>query len=233
MWQGGGHDIPQSLSDLCDPGTLALVVYDMQVGVLDQLPDSEAVVGKVLEVLEAARAGGYPVFFLRHMFLPNRLKGVFGLRMAMAWQRVSSPEQLTEFLLRDSPEFALAPAMRPRADEAVLDKTTMSAFEGTPLASALRDLGIKAFAIVGVALEVGIEPTVRHATDLGLIPVVISDACGGRDKEAMDRALADFVFEGSSLITDVATVVQLLRASPSGWSRSHVGQPQLRERRSH
>lgn len=216
MERSGDHDIPQSLEDVCDPRTLALVVYDMQVGVLDQLPDAKAIVASVGEVLEAARAGGYPIFFLRHMFLPNRLKGVFGLRMAMAWQRVGSPDQLQEFLLRDSPEFALAPAMRPRADEAVLDKTTMSAFEGTPLASALRDLGIKAFAIVGVALEVGIEPTVRHATDLGLIPVVISDACGGRDREAMDRALADLAFEGSSLITDVATVAPMLRGSARG-----------------
>jgi nicotinamidase-related amidase len=146
------------------------------------------------------------------MFLPNRLKGTFGLRMAMAWPGVESPAHLQEFLLRDSPEFDLAPEMSPRADEAILDKTTMSAFEGTPLASALRDLGMTAFAIVGVALEVGIEPTVRHATDLGLIPVVVSDACGGRDRPAMDRALAGFAFEGSSVITDVATITPLLRA---------------------
>jgi nicotinamidase-related amidase len=45
----------------------------------------------------------------------------------------------------------------------------------------VRDLGVTAFAIVGVALEVGIEPAVRHATDLGLISVVVADACGGRD----------------------------------------------------
>ena len=127
-----GRHIPRSLDDLCDPSTLALVVYDMQVGVLGQLPDADAIVARVVEVLQAARAGGYPIFFLRHMFLPNRLKGMFGLRMAMAWQRVDSPAQLQEFLLRDSPEFALVPEMRPRADEAILDKTTMSAFEGTP-----------------------------------------------------------------------------------------------------
>jgi nicotinamidase-related amidase len=144
------------------------------------------------------------------MFLPNRLKGVFGLRMAMAWQQVDSPTELNEFLLRDSPEFALVPEMSPRADEAILDKTTMSAFEGTPLGSALRDLGMTAFAIVGVALEVGIEPTVRHALDLGLIPVVVSDACGGRDRPAMDRALEAFAFEGSSLITDVTAITSLL-----------------------
>jgi biuret amidohydrolase len=93
------------------PRRLALVVYDMQVGVLAQLADGEAIVAGVVEVLETARAGGYRLFFLRHMFLPNRLKGIFGLRMAMAWQRASSPAQLEEFLLRDSPEFPLVPEM--------------------------------------------------------------------------------------------------------------------------
>ena len=47
-------------------------------------------------------------------------------------------------------------------DEAILDKITMSAFEGTPLSIALRDCGLIAFAIAGVAVEIGIEPTVRH-----------------------------------------------------------------------
>lgn len=211
MEHGPTRDGRESLSDLCHPEKLALVVYDMQVGVLRQLPDADTNVARVTEVLEAARAGGYPVFFLRHMFLPNRLKGKFALRMAMGWQGADSPAQLEEFLLRDSPEFALVGEMSPRADEVIFDKTTMSAFEGTPLASVLRDLGLIAFAIVGVALEVGIEPTVRHATDLGLIPVVVSDACGGRDGEAMDRALAGFAFEGSSVITDTATIAPLLR----------------------
>jgi biuret amidohydrolase len=39
----------------------------------------------------------------------------------------------------------------------------MSAFAGTPLAMALRDLGIGSFAIAGVALEIGIAPTIWHA----------------------------------------------------------------------
>ena len=32
--------------------------------------------------------------------------------------------------------------------------------------------------IVGAVLEIGIEPTARHAADLGLLPVVVTDACG-------------------------------------------------------
>ena len=47
--------------------------------------------------------------------------------------------------------------------EQLFDAITMSAFVGTPLDIALRDCGMVAVAIVGVALEVGIESTVRLA----------------------------------------------------------------------
>lgn len=67
------------------------------------------------------------------------------------------------------------------SSEAIFDKITMSAFESTPLDIALRDCGIL---IVGVATEIGIEPTVRHAADLGCIPVVVTDACGAGNGQA-------------------------------------------------
>ena len=76
----------------------------------------------------------------------------------------------------------------------MIDKFAMSAFEGTPLAFALRDCGLTNVIICGVALEIGIEPTVRHATDLGFVPVVLTDACGAGDAEAGQRALATMRF---------------------------------------
>jgi biuret amidohydrolase len=69
-----GEDIPRTLEEACDPATMAVIVYDMQVGVLRQLPDGGAeAVQRVSRVLAAARGGGYPVFFTRHMSLPVRL----------------------------------------------------------------------------------------------------------------------------------------------------------------
>ena len=109
------------------------------------------------------------------------------------------------------------PPLRPRAeteklwrhvaaDEAVFDKITMSAFEGTPLDIALRDCGIAAFAIVGIAMEIGIEPTVRHGADLGYIPVVIKDACGFGRADAAARSIASLEFAGDALLTTVEEV---------------------------
>ncbi|MGY1977801.1 cysteine hydrolase family protein [Nocardia gipuzkoensis] len=210
MRQGNGLDIPEGLADVCAPDRMAVIVYDMQVGVLSQLPDGKEIVERVVRVVDAARSGGYPVVFLRHFFLPQRLSGAFALRMAMNWQQVDSVAEVRFILQRDTPAFELVPELRPRADEVVFDKTSMSAFEGTPLASMLRDLRIGAYAIAGVALEIGIAPTVAHSTDLGFIPVVISDAVGGRDEAAMARAYDDFAFQGHTLVTDIASITPLL-----------------------
>lgn len=212
-----GLDIPQTLGDACNPATMAVIVYDMQAGVLGQLPDGGAgAVERVSRVLTAARAGGYPVFFTRHMSLPARLMGTAQLRTAMAWQHVDEPEKVESWFLRESPGFQIVPELSPRGDEAVFDKLAMSAFYGTPLEMALRDLGIRAFAIAGVALEIGIAPTISHAVDLGFIPVVVTDACGGRDQPAMQRVLEDLRFSGDALLTDVAEITSLLAAPPLG-----------------
>jgi nicotinamidase-related amidase len=165
-------------------------------------------------VLIAARAGGYPVFFTRHMSLPVRLMGTAQLRTAMAWQHVDSPEKVQSWFLRDAPGAEIVADLAPREDEAVFDKLAMSAFAGTPMEMALRDLGVRSVAIVGVALEIGIAPTVLHAVDLGFIPVVVTDACGGRDHAAMDRVLDGFRFSGDALLTDIQTIAPLLTGPP-------------------
>src|SRR5262249_28008091 len=197
-----GLDIPQTLEEVCDPQRLALVVYDMQVGILRQIKNPEAMVAKVSRVLEAARGAGVRTFFMRHMSLPRELMGAFSYRMAMAWQRADDPEKVSPWFLRDSPGFAITPELAPRPSEAIFDKLTMCALEGTPLAIALRDCGITAMALVGVAMEIGIEPTARHAADLGIIPVIVEDACGSGHAEAAQRSVESLKFAGDAVFTD-------------------------------
>lgn len=216
MRERSGLEIPETLEDACDPATMAVIVYDMQAGVLRQLPDGgAAAVERVSRILTAARGGGFPVFFTRHMSLPVRLMGTMQLRTAMAWQNIDDPAKVESWFLPGTTGFEIVPELAPRADEAVFDKLAMSAFAGTPLEMALRDLGIRAFAVAGVALEIGIAPTVFHAVDLGLIPVVVTDGCDGRDRPAMRRVLDDLRFSGDALLTDIATITPLLAAPPA------------------
>lgn len=221
MQRAFGLNIRQALEDVCDPTSLALIVYDMQVGIVSQIENGRQITDRVLQVLEAARKAGIRVFFTRHMSLPRNLMGAFQFRTAMAWQRVKSAEEVKPWFLRDSPGFHLVPEMSPQPSEAILDKITMSAFEGTPLDLALRDCGISAFAIAGIAMEIGIEPTVRHGADLGFIPVVIKDACGYGHRDAAERSIASLEFAGDALLTSVdALCAQLERRLPlaTPWS---------------
>jgi len=87
----------------------------------------------------------------------------------------------------------------------------MSAFEGTPLAFALLDSNITGIAVVGIALEIGIEPTVRHATDLGFIPMVLTDGCGAGHADAGLRALDTMRFVGEAILSDVGAFANRLR----------------------
>lgn len=216
MQRAFGLHIRQTLEDVCDPTSLALIIYDMQVGIVSQVENGPQITDRVVRVLQAARRAGIRVFFTRHMSLPRDLMGAFQFRTAMAWQRVNTPDEIKPWFLRDSPGFQLIPEMKPQANEAIFDKITMSAFEGTPLDIALRDCSIGAFAIAGIALEIGIEPTVRHGADLGYIPVIIKDACGFGHREAAERSFASLEFAGDSLLVSVETFcAQLEDQQPS------------------
>jgi nicotinamidase-related amidase len=143
-------------------------------------------------------------YFTRHVTLPVELMGVAQLRMWRAWQRVDRLEDVRSPFPPDAPPTQIVPALAPNDKEAVLDKLAFSAFVGTPLALTLRSVRVEALAIVGVATEIGIEPTARHAGDLGFIPVVVTDACAAGSAEAGARAMETLRFLGEAFLTDVA-----------------------------
>ena len=84
MERAYGPSIPRTLEEVCHPRHMALLVYDMQVGIVNQLPHGPEITARVAGVLAAAREGGFPVFFSRHMSLPKELMGLFQTRQAMA-----------------------------------------------------------------------------------------------------------------------------------------------------
>ncbi len=202
--------IPQTLAELANRRDMALVVYDMQAGIVSQIKNGGEITAKMARLLGAARGAGIRTFFTRPLSLPKELMGTFQYRMAMAWQRTDDPAKVQPWFLRDSPSFAIVPELAPRASEAIFDKLAMSAFEGTPLNFALRDCGIKAIAIAGIAMEIGIEPTVRHAADLGFVPIVVADACGCGHDEAAQRSIAAMQFTGDAILTNLDTIIRLL-----------------------
>jgi biuret amidohydrolase len=205
-----GIKIPGSLEELVTPQNTAIIVYDMQVGIVPQIKNGAEITQNVSRILAAARAAGVRTFFTRHLSLPKELMGAFQCRTAMAWQRADSMEKVRPMFLRESPAFRIVPELQPLPSEGIVDKIAMSSFEGTYLDMALRDCGIRSFIICGIALEIGIDPTCRQGADLGFWPILVHDACGFGSEEAANHSLASLKHMGDTTVTDVETVCGLL-----------------------
>ncbi|MFZ0746719.1 MAG: cysteine hydrolase [Terracidiphilus sp.] len=206
-----GISIPEHLGEIIDPDRCGLIIYDMQVGIVPQVPDSPQVTENCARLLASAREANMRVFYTRHTFLPNHAAGTGQLRRAMIWQRKDDPAQISPLMLRESVSWQIVPELAPQTDDVVIDKITMSAFEGTFLNLAFRDAQLKAFIIAGIATEVGIEPTVRHGADLNLIPVIVVDACGSRTQVLKDRSIATLRETGEVVISTVNEICSSLQ----------------------
>ena len=84
MKRAYGLDIPESVEEAIHLDRTALLVYDMQVGILRQLRHCDEIIAKVADVLAVAREVGLRTCFLRHTSLPKNLMGVFQMRQALA-----------------------------------------------------------------------------------------------------------------------------------------------------
>jgi biuret amidohydrolase len=205
-----GFSVPTQVEQLADPSRTAIIIYDMQVGIISQIEEGTTVLKKCLELVAAARQSGYRIFFTRHMWLPLRASGMGQLRRAMIWQRTEDSAKLGTPFLPGSGQWQIAAELNPGADDVLIDKITMSAFTGTFLDIALRDVRIESFIIAGIALEVGIEPTVRHGADLNYIPIVITDACGSMTQELKDGTLHSFETCGEVISVTTTQITSLM-----------------------
>lgn len=206
-----GLEIRTTLDEFCDPQHMALLVYDMQVGIVGQIADGEQITARVAELVHAARDVGMRIVFTRHVSAPLAVAGAAALRTAMAWQRRDDVADVVDPFPPAAPQTQIVADLGVGPDDVVLDKFAMSAFVGTPLEVLLRDARIEAFAIAGIALEIGIEPTVRHGLDLGFVPVLVADACGHGDRPAAERSLAQLAWFGGSIQTSTDEMAAKLR----------------------
>ena len=136
--------------------------------------------------------------------------GVGQLRRAMIWQRTEDSARLVIPFKAGSARWQIATELNPGADDILIDKIAMSAFTGTFLDIALRDARIDSFIIAGIALEVGIEPTVRHGSDLNYIPIVVTDACGSRTQELKEGSLHSLETTGEVIFGTTTQITSLM-----------------------
>lgn len=127
----------------------ALIVVDVQVGVVGEAWDAPRIVGNVARAVDRARAAGVPVIWVQH----------------------SDDE-----LVQGSPEWQWAPELKPANGEPLIHKHFNSSFEETALEGELAALGATHVVLAGAATNWCIRATAYAALDRGYDLTLVSDA---------------------------------------------------------
>ena len=182
--------LPRQGRDLLDPRACALLLWDLQHGLAGQAPDLERLRARWKELRDAARLAGVLIVRSKHVAPPLDLMDDTELWRIMRKQGVDRREDLRPYMRRGSRDVEFLEGFEPGDDELVIEKATPSLFVGTPAAARLRARGIRSVVLAGVATDIGIEFTARHASALGFFPVIAEDAVGAYTEEAQARGLA-------------------------------------------
>lgn len=178
------------VKEFTDRSSTALLMWDYQVGLAGRALHLEDLLQVSRDLLNAADEAGIPVFWSRHT-LPPLDATTPGMQLFQAIkQGVGTASELTPFMQPGSPEREFLAALAPRPHDTIIEKSTPSFFVGTTLQQRLFAAGIRSVVITGVATEIGVDLTAKHALALGYAPVVVEDAVGSYTDEKLEKGLA-------------------------------------------
>lgn len=195
------------------PSTTAVLVIDMQndtvhadgayaaTGAAAHAAEQN-VIANVGSVLQAARAGGAPVFFSRIIVYPQPGLGgdnapIFRMLAPDTFRAGSWGAQIVDDL-------------SPQSNEMVLDRTRMSVFNGTGIDNMLRNLGVTELLVVGAWTNMAVEHTIRDAADHGYNVTIVTDATSSLSAD-WQHAAVNFALTNIAAAIDTAAVVAHLR----------------------
>ena len=182
--------IPGSFEEMVRPESAALVMWDFQHGLGGKAVGLDGIVAAAGRLLDAADAAAVPVLWSRHTAPPTPQVTPGSLYRMMRKQGVETPDDMQPFMLEGSPEREFLPQMQPRSHDSVIDKSTPSFFVGTPLHLRLSAMQVRTLVFAGVATDIGIDLTAKHAFALGYFSVVVEDAVGSYSQERHETGLA-------------------------------------------
>jgi nicotinamidase-related amidase len=201
--------LPLQTKDFLDPRRAALVMWDMQNGLAGRAPKVATIRANALKLLDAAERQRMPVIWSRHILPPLHLTTGPFLLFLMKKQKVDSPDKLVPTMQSGMDDTNFIDGLKPLPHHIVLEKSQPSLFVDTPLDLRLKTLGVDTLIICGVATDIGIEFTCRHAAALGYFTVVVEDASGAYSDAAHARSLA-FLRGWTTPVLATATVCSTL-----------------------
>lgn len=193
--------VPASGVDVLGHYRSALLLWDLQAGLGGRAEHLDQLTERWHFLRDRARAFRALVMWSRHVAPPLELMDDAEVWRVCRKQGVASVADLTPYMQPGTPDVEYIPGFTPEPDELVIEKATPSIFVNTPADARLRTAAVGALVLAGVATDVGIEFSARHALALGYFPVVATDAVGAYSEKAQERGLAcleSFAFLASS-----------------------------------
>jgi nicotinamidase-related amidase len=150
----------------------ALLVIDVQNGVVAGAHERDAVVANVGSLVEKARQEQVPVVWVQHS---------------------------DEGLARDSDNWRIVPELTPDDAEPLVEKNYGDSFEDTTLENILADLGVGRLVVVGAQTDACIRSTLHGAFVRGYDATLVSDAHTTEDLSAWGAPTPDKVIAHTNL----------------------------------
>jgi len=160
------------MTTLKDRPKTALLVIDVQQGVVEGNHERDTVVANVGSLVEKARREQVPVVWVQHS---------------------------DEGLERGSERWRIVPELAPAQAEPLVDKNYGDSFEDTTLESVLADLKVGRLVVVGAQTDACVRSTLHGAFARGYDATLVSDAHTTEDQTAWGAPPPDQVIAHTNL----------------------------------
>ena len=179
------------MSDTHTHSRTALLVMDVQAGIVNRLAQASDILTPISRAIAAARAASLPVIYVVVGFRPG-------------YPEVSPRNKsFSTFKERPLPDTEIPAAIAPQPTDIVVTKRRVSAFSGSDLELVLRAQGIAHLVLCGISTSGVVLSTLREAADKDYELMVLADGCLDPDEE-VQRVLLSKVFPRQADVVRVA-----------------------------
>ena len=189
MKKMGRLAIFENLAEITNPEHSALVLWDCQNALVNNIFNRNEFLPNLKILLGAARQKSIPVIYTKITPLPSGFQSSWGMFQAMKRFNVEDPSKIPVFMKPGSPEAEINAEVAPVDGDVVINKQSSSIFFGTNFEQLMRFRSIQTIIFSGIATEYGIEHSAREAAIRGFYPVVTSDCVSSSDRTSHEMAL--------------------------------------------
>ena len=179
----------------------ALLVMDVQEGIVAMLPGADGLIANIASAIAAARSQGIPVIYVVVGFRDGGPEISANNKSFMASKARLTGTNMADFM-------TVHPQVAPHAGDITVVKRRVSAFTGSDLEVVLRALEIRHVVLSGFSTSGVVLSTTREAADKDYQITILSDCCADGDAE-VHRVLTEKVFPRQAEVLTAAEWAKL------------------------